>query len=275
MVLFAAMRSRAITAALAVLLACPARAAVERVWITRGSQDEITVQRANGDLWRLGLNPECPGVYGYSNRILIHYAVTFPGSEPRILVPELDLACLATRADSVGHRAPPRPKQTPERGLTAMRETLEGLGYDCGPLAVRGWTPDAARAFTRYRESRRLDASQPGLKRAVLALAIDALGGRSPNASGQRRSQAIAEESAEIVDFMIHGGSAECEEPTFVRGVAADSSYFTLVDGSVWNVEARLRGAVATWLSGDGVMACGGRLVNLRTGQMARATRLR
>ena len=192
-----------------------------------------------------------------------------------MVVPELDLECVATRADSVGHRAPPAPRAAPERGLLAMREALEGMGYNCGPLSERGWTPDAARAFARYRESRRLDTSAQGMKRAVTALAIDALGGKSPSASGQRRSQAIADESDEIVDWLLHGGATACDEPTFVRGVAADSSYFTLLDGSVWNVETPRRGAVAGWLAGDAVMACGGRLVNVRTGEMARATRLR
>ena len=111
-----------------------------------------------------------------------------------------------------------------------------------------------------------------GLKRAVTALAIDALGGKSPTASGQRRSQAIAYETDEIVDYFVTSGGAECEEPTFVRVAAGDRSSFTLVEGSVWDVEPRSREAVAGWLATDG---CGGRLVNLRTGEMARVTRLR
>ena len=271
----AAMRCRSVAVFLALLLAGPAQGAVERVWVTRSRQDEITVQRANGDLWRLGLPRECSGFYGSASRVLIHYTVTFPGSEPRVLVPEYDVDCRAIRADSVGHRAPPAPAEIPERGLDAMRETLEAFGYDCGPLGTRGWTPDAARAFTRYRENRRLDASYQGTKRAVTALAIDALGGRSSSATGQRRSQAIADESEKIVDYLLKGGAAECDEPTFVRGVAPDSSYFTMVDGTVWDVELLRRGAVAAWLGGDGVMACGGRLVNLRTGEMVRITRLR
>ena len=271
----AVMRCRSGAALVVLLLAGPAQGAIERVWIMRSSPDEITVQRANGDLWRLALPRECAGRFGASSPLFIHYAISFPGPEPRILVPEYDADCRVTRADSVGHRAPPAPQETPDHGLRAMRETLELLGYDCGPLATRGWTPDAARAFTRYRESRRLDASPLGMKHAVTALAIDALGGRAPSASGQRRSQAIADESAEIVEYLLRGGAAECDEPTFVRGVAPDSSYFTLVDGTVWDVEASRRGAVAAWLMGDGVMACGGRLVNLRTGEMARITRLR
>ena len=273
------MHPRAAAPVLALLLvggSTLAGAGVERVWVMRGNQDEITVQRANGDLWRLGLDRQCSLLSGTSSRLLlIQFSVSFPGAEPRILVPELDLVCRVTRADSIGHRAPPAPQEIPERGLVAMREALEGLGYNCGPLAVHGWTPDAALAFTRYRESRRLDASAQGLKRAVTALAIDALGGRSLTASGQRRSQAIADESDEIAAYLVKGGSAACDEPTFVRGVAADSSYFTLGDGSVWDVDARLRGPVAGWLASDAVMACGGRLVNLRTGEMARATRLR
>ena len=270
------MRSRIVAPLFALLLARPAGAAVERVWVVRGDADEITVQRANGDLWRLGLDRQCPAVGGGSSHVLlIQYAVSFPGPAPRILIPEWDMACRATRADSVGHRAPPAPGETPVRGLNAMRETLEGLGYDCGALSERGWTPDAAQAFTRYRESRRLDASAQGMKRAVVALAIDGLGGRHPTASGKRRSQAIADESDAIVAYFVTGGSIACDPPTFVRGMAADSSYFTLGDGTVWNVAPDRRGPVAGWLSSDGVMACGGRLVNLRTGDMARAARLR
>lgn len=275
-VVIAATSYRIISLVIGLLLASPAGAGVERVWVTRGNQDELTVQRANGDLWRLGLDHQCPLLSGYSSRLLlVQFSVSFPGSEPRILVPELDLVCRATRADSIGHRAPPVPRETPERGLAAMRETLEALGYNCGPLAVHGWTSEAAQAFSRYRESRRLDASAQGLKRAVVALAIDALGGHSLTASRQRRSQAIADESDEIVAYLVRGGSMECDEPTFVRGVAADSSYFMLGDGSVWDVAPVRRGPVAGWLASDGVMVCGGRLVNLRTGELARATRLR
>ena len=274
-VVFAAMRAL-LVAALALLLADPAGAGVERVWVARGSQDEITVQRGNGDLWRLGLDRQCPALSGYASRlVLIHFAASFPGPAPRILVPELDLECRATRADSVGHRRPPAAREKPEAGLAAMRAALEGLGFNCGPLDERGWTADAAQAFTRYRESRRLEASPWGLKRAITALAIDAIGGRSPSASGLRRSQTISESVDEILDYLVNGGSAECGEPTSVRGAAPDGSYFTLVDGTVWDVEIRRRGAVAAWLASDGVMACSGRLVNLRTGEMARATRLR
>jgi hypothetical protein len=266
----------AIAIVLGLLLACPAGAGIERVWIRRTSPDAVTVQRANGDLWRLGLDSQCPLLSADVRRVvLIHFPVSFPGPELHLLVPELDLACRAIRADSVGHRAPPAPEGTPDPGLIAMRETLEALGYDCGPLQDRGWTPDAAQAFTRYRERRQLDGSPEGLRHAVTALAIDALGGHAPSATGLRRSQAIENQSDEIVDFLVNGGSAECGDPTFVRAVAPDSSYFSLVDGTVWIVELGARGAVAGWLSSDEVMACSGRLVNVRTGEMARATRLR
>jgi hypothetical protein len=77
------------------------------------------------------------------------------------------------------------------------------------------------------------------------------------------------------VDFLVNGGSVECGEPTFVHEVAADSSYFTFQDGTVWDVAPGQRGAVAGWFASDGVMACSGRLVNLRTGEMARAVRMR
>lgn len=272
----APMRARIVPALIALLLAPPAGAGVERVWVVRGNADEIVVQRASGDLWRLGLNRQCPELGGdWSHVFLIYYPVSFPGPVPRILVPERDVECRATRADSVGHSPPPAPRETPERGLSAMRDALEALGYNCGSLSERGWTPDAGQAFARYRESRHLEASVQGTRRAVVALAIDALGGHSRTASGQRRSEAIANESDEIVAYLVMGGSAACGDPTFVRSVAADSSYFALGDGSVWDVVPDRRGPVAGWLASDAVMACGGRLVNLRTGEMERATRLR
>src|SRR5262245_51575348 len=173
MVMFALMRFRIVAALLALLLVRPAAAAVERVRLVRSDADEITVQRANGDLWRLTLDRPCSQLAsGWNHVLLIHYAVSFPGAGPQILVPDWDVACRATRADSVGHRPPAAQRETPEQGLGAMRETLEVMGYDCGGLSERGWTPGAAQAFTRYRESRRLDASARGLKRAVVALAI-------------------------------------------------------------------------------------------------------
>jgi len=256
--------------------AVAARAAVESVLVKRCTDEYAVVQRPNGDLWRLVLASRCLSLRGYAGRlVLMQSRIGFPGPEPQILLPELDLACSVFRADSVGHAAPPPARSWPHAGLGAMREALEAMGYNCGPLEERGWTADAAQAFTRYRESRRLDDSPHGLRRAVTALAIDALGGRRPSGSGLRRSQAIAAESEEIVDFLVSGGSAECSEPTFVREVAADSSYITLLDGTVWDVAPARRGPVLGWHRSDGVIVCRGRLVNLHTGEMARATRLR
>jgi hypothetical protein len=255
--------------------ATAACAGVEPVLVRQCSEEDAVVQRFGGDLWRLLLSRRCLSLQGYVGReVLVQTRADFPGPEVLVLVPDLDLTCRVFHADFVGRAAPPPAVIRPDAGLAAMRETLEAMGYYCGPLAVHGWTFDAALAFTRYRESRRLDGTEHGLRRAVTAIAIDALGGRRPSGSGLRRSKRIAGESDEIVSFLVRGGSVECGEPTFVRGIAADSSYFTLLDGSVWDVLPARRGAVATWLAGDGVVACNGRLVNLRTGEMARATRL-
>src|SRR5437762_733454 len=69
----APVRSLSLVTLLALLLAVPARAAIERVRITRASEDEITVQRANGDLWRLGLDRQCPELSAAWGRVLIQY----------------------------------------------------------------------------------------------------------------------------------------------------------------------------------------------------------
>ncbi len=253
----------------------PARAGVEVVQVASLSQDQVVVQRANGDLWRLALDQDCRSLSGYpGHRVLIHSAVAFPGPAPRILIPEWDLTCRTLRADSVGHRAPPTAPEVPAQGLRAMRDALEQLGYNCGPLQEHGWTADAADAFARYRASRRLDATPNGLKRALVALAIDTMG-RRPTGTGLRRSRAISDQSDDLVEFLWSGGNVVCGEPTFLRTVAPDRSYFALGDGTVWDVESGQRSAVAAWLANDGVLACSGRLINLRTGEMARASRLR
>src|SRR5213594_2430821 len=123
---------------IALLLAGSAGAvpnAVEPVLVKRCNEEEAVVQRANGDLWRLGLGHRCLPLASYSGRrVLVRAGVVFPGPEPHVLVPELDLDCRVLRADSVGRAAPPPERSRPTAGLAAMREALEALGYNCGPL---------------------------------------------------------------------------------------------------------------------------------------------
>ena len=57
---FTMLRLWVIACGIGMLLAGPARACVERVWVTGTGSNEITVQRASGDLWRLSLNRQCP-----------------------------------------------------------------------------------------------------------------------------------------------------------------------------------------------------------------------
>ena len=272
---------RALPVLLAVLAAPPARASVEEVLVRRCDYDSAIVQRGNGDLYRLDLRQDCRSLMGYQGRrVLMLAAAGFPGPEMRVLIPEQDLACRIFRADSVGHAAPPRQRARPrpDDGLRAVREALELLGYNCGPRTERGWSADAAEAFLRYRESRKLDASDYGVRRAVTALAIDVMRGRQVSGTALRLSTAIADQSDEIATFLWSGGgagAANCTEATFIRTVSPDSSFFALGDGTVWDVMGSRRGVVASWPVNDGVMVCAGRFVNLRTGEMAKVTRLR
>ena len=265
----------------AVLLAssaASAQAEVEEVMLIRASEDDAVIERANGDRYRLDLRQSCPVAQGLTGRkVLLYSAHPFRGGEARLLVPQFDQDCRVLRADSIGHVKPAAAPVSPDAGLRAVREALELLGYNCGARAPV-WGTDAAQALLRYRESRKLDSSANGLRRTLTALALDVMGGRQATGTGLRVSRAITDHAPEVTDFLSGAdggaGAATCSEPTWVRARAEDGARITLADGTVWEPAADKRERVAAWPSSDDVLACSGRLVNVRTGEMVRATRL-
>lgn len=248
-----------------------AHAAIERVVIHNGGKEDAVIERADGGRWRLDLRQSCQPMLGVSGRQALLFTsdgVLGPGA--RLLMPELDLDCPVFAADSIGHvKRRPAP-EAPDDGLHAVRAALEQLGHPCGPLEPN-WNDDAAQAFVWFREAHHLDSTPTGVHRALLALAIEVLGGRQPTGTALQLSQAI-DDQIDVLTTWLTRATDVCGAETFVRSVDEPHTAVKLGDGTVWQLDAAEFHDVAGWPPNDVVLACSGRLVDTRTGAMVHAT---
>jgi len=256
----------------------PARAVVEQVLVTQAGTDDAVVDLTSGGRVWLDLHQDCLALRGRVGwTVLLWSPEPSLSTRSRLLLPELDLSCPIWKVDTLDQAEPSkRPAPMPTEGLRAMRQSLELLGYDCGPPDEAGWIPETAQAFLRFRESKRLEASPQGLRRAVTSLALDVMRGRQATGTSQRLARSISDQLDALVSYLSRPGSAgaRCGPPTWIRLVAEDGALVTLGDGTRWQPAAEQRALVARWQDGDDLVVCSSRLVNSRTGELARATRL-
>jgi hypothetical protein len=262
-------------------LAPPASAGarVEEVLVTHAGTDDAVVDLASGVRLWLDLRQDClvlRGCVGWT--ILLWSPDPYISTRSLLLLPEWDGTCPIWQVDTLplAKSAKQILPEVPVEGLRAMRQALEWLGYDCGPAAQQGWTPEAGLAFQRFRESKRLETSPQGMRRAVTSLALDVMRGRQATGTSQRLARTISGQLDALVSCLSRPGSpgARCGATTGLRSVDEDGALVTLTDGTRWQPAAELRAQVARWQDGDDLLACSGRLINVRTGEMARATRL-
>ena len=256
----------------------PARALVQEVVVTHAGTDDAVVELASGEQLWLDLHQDCLAVRGRVGwTVLLWSPQPSISTQSRLLLPEWDESCPIWQVDTLPPaKAAKLALVAPSEGLRAMRQSLELLGYDCGPPAEAGWIPEAGLAFLRFRESKHLETSPQGLRRAVTSLALDVMRGRQATGTSQRLARIISDQLDALVTYLsLPGGvGARCGAPTWLRSVADEGALVTLADGSRWQPTAEQRALVAHWQDGDELVACSGRLVNARTGEMARATRL-
>jgi hypothetical protein len=258
------------------LLAAPAAAEIESVMVVRASEDAVVIEREGGARFRLAVRQDCVyarGTQGHS--VLLWYPNRVLTPDARILMPEYDVSCRVWGVDTLPPAKKPMARPvSPDEGLAAVRNALELMGYPCGP-ASPAWNDETAEAFTRYRESRQLDSSTQGVRRALTALAIDMLRGRQATGTGLKLSTRISDHAGELTAYLVNGAGGACTPQTFVRAFSEDGQRVTLGDGTIWQLDTGARTAVGQWSTDDGVMACSQRLINTRTGEMVRAGRLR
>lgn len=264
---------------IALALPQPARALVQEVLVTHAGTDDAVVDLPSGERLWLDLRQDCFELRGRTGwTVLLWSPDPFVSTRSLLLLPEWDATCPVWQVDtlSAGKSAKRIPPDAPIEGLRAMRQALELLGYDCGPPAEAGWNPEAGLAFLRFREGKRLETSPQGLRRAVTSLALDVMRGRQPTGTSQRLARIISDQLDALVSFLSRPGSAgpRCGAPAWLRSVAEAGALVTLADGTRWQPAAESRARVARWQDGDELVVCSGRLVNTRTGEMARATRL-
>ena len=256
----------------------PARALVQEVLVTYAGTDDAVVDLASGERLWLDLHQDCLELRGRVGwTILLWSPDPIVSTASLLLLPEWDLSCPIWQVDTLppAELAKAAPEM-PTEGLWAMRQSLELLGYDCGPPAEAGWTPEAGLAFLRFRESKRLEISPQGLRRAVTSLALDVMRGRQATGTSLRLARVISDQLDALVSYLSSpgGAGARCGATTWLRSVTDKGMLVTLADGTRWQPAAGQRALVARWQDGDDLVVCSGRLVNARTGEMARATRL-
>ena len=261
------------------LAPAPARALVQEVVVTHAGTDDAVVDLASGERLWLDLRQNCLVLRGRAGwTVLLWSPDPFVSTRSLLLLPEWDASCPVWQVDTLSpaKSAKQIPPEVPTDGLRAMRQSLELLGYDCGPPAEAGWNPEAGLAFLRFRESKRLETSPQGLRRAVTSLALDVMRGRQASGTSQRLARIISDQLDALVSYLSRPGSAgaRCGATTWLRSVADEGALVTLADGTHWQPAAGQRALVARWQDGDDLVVCSGRLVNARTGEMARATRL-
>lgn len=257
----------------------PAHALVREVLVTHAGTDDAVVDLPSGERLWLDLRQDCFELRGRTGwTVLLWSPDPFVSTRSLLLLPEWDASCPIWQVDTLpaGKSAKRIAPEVPTEGLLAMRQALELLGYDCGPPAKAGWNPEAGLAFLRFRESKRLETSPRGLQRAVTSLALDVMRGRQASGTSQRLARIISDQLDALVSHLSSPGSAgaRCGATTWLRSVADQGALVTLADGTRWQPATGSRALAVRWQEGDSLVACSGRLVNVRTGEMARATRL-
>ena len=256
----------------------PARGVVEQVLVSHAGTDDAIVDLATGERLWLDLHQDClvlRGRVGWS--VLLWSPDPEVSTRSLLLLPESDTSCPIWQVDTLPPgKSTKAAREEPTDGLRAMRQSLELLGYDCGPPARAGWIPETAQAFLRFRESKRLESSPQGLRRAVTSLALDVMRGRQATGTSQRLARIISDQLDALVSYLSRPGGvgARCGAPTWLRSVTDEGALVTLADGTRWQPAAGQRVLVTHWQDGDELVGCSGRLVNTRTGEMARASRL-
>jgi hypothetical protein len=266
--------SRIVLAVLLLLpapVACARAATLEEVSLLRVGYDDATIERADGTRYRLDLRGCHADLRPFAGRsALLWCPVPGPSVDSRLLVPDFDLNCAVVDVDTLERARQPRGRsEAPEQGLLAMRQALELLGWDCGPPGG-GWGRDAGIAFLRFRQSKQLDATDQGTRRAITSLALDVLRGRQPSGTGLRLSRIISVQLDELARWLSPAGpgGTACTESAWIRSVSGDGALVSLSDGTGWRPLRDGAERTARWAAGEQVTVCAGRMIYWPSGEM-------
>jgi hypothetical protein len=250
-------------------------ATLGEITLLRTGYDDAAIELATGERFRLGLRGCQSDLRGYGGRTSLLWCPTAELSAGcRLLLPEFDLDCAIQAVDTLPRAKNARPAIVPpEQGLVAMRQALELLGYDCGPPGS-GWGLEAALAFLRFREAKRLDAGEQGTRRAITSLALDVMGGRQASGTGLRLSRIIALQLDALARWLSASGpgGTGCQQPAWIRAVTRNGVLVALSDGTTWQLPVEVAGPASRWNAGEQVTVCAGRMVYWPSGEMVPAT---
>ena len=196
---------------------------IEEVLVTHAGTDDAMIQRPSGECWWLDLRQDCFGIRNFKGRTVLLWSPTADvTTAARLLVPELDASCPIWQADTLRRNARPSyASDVPGAGLRAVRQALNLLGYE-SDLSHPGWTPEAALALRRFCSARGLVASPDGMRRVLVALALEIVRDRRVTPDATRLARLLSEQAGLLARYLarVGDGSPPRAAPTRVDFVA-------------------------------------------------------
>lgn len=259
-------------------------ASVERVRVTKATDDQAIITRANGESYLIEKGTGCLSLWRYEGKVvLINSPGLFLGVGSSLLIPEFDQQCRIWNSESLGAAAAPQrlgpqhqvTSDSQAGGVLLIQRALALLGYDPGPAdGVLG--AKTLSAFTKYRDLKGLPATEEGLAAALVSLPVDLMAKHPENLEALQLASALSSALLQGVSTVqTTGPMGGCLDGHWINSVTSNGEMVILEDGSVWQVNVLDTIRTMLWLPVSRVTICGDRMINNSNSQTARVTRVR
>jgi len=282
------------------LAGAPAIAATESVRVTKAMDDRAIITRRNGESYLVEKGVGCLSLWRYEGKtVLIVSPGPFLGVGSKLLIPELDQECriwdsklLSTGSSdplpnvrsampSPEPAVPTQPAPTDANAVVLLQKGLRLVGYDPGP-ADGPIGAHTASALARYSSSKGYPVTEDGLRKTLMALALDVV---TKNPNSEDAVQVSLGLVALLSEPSTGAGSprvapqapsrSDCEAGHWIVTVSSGGEIVKLEDGSTWEISAIDRIDTMLWLVTEEITICGGRLINTDTGDAVGAVRIK
>ncbi len=179
------------------LAVAPASAATESVRVAKVMDDKAIITRHNGESYLIEKGVGCLSLWRYEGKmVLIVSPGLFLGVGSKLLIPELDQECRIWDSELLSHSpvppanvrpvmpspapaVPTQPAPAHSNAVVIIQKGLRLVGYDPGP-ADGTLGRRTASALEKYSSSKGHPVTEDGLRKTLLALALDVVK-KNPN----------------------------------------------------------------------------------------------
>lgn len=222
-----------------------------------GGADQGIVQRTNGEQYLIEKGVGCLSFWRYEGRrVLVTYSATFGGVGSTLVLPDANQSCRIWDARYIG-------SATVNAGTPSSQAESSDISMALAMLGHGGTPAEALKSFQTSAGIAPSDEVDP-MTRLALSQQIAQ---RFPN------NLAALELARRVLQPPTTSG--ECQRSQRISDVSRNGEIVTLLDGSVYQIDAVGQIRTMLWLPTQQVIACGRQLINVQRGQEVGATRLR